>query len=203
MCSTCDCEGIQIPIGQQGAVGPQGPAGADGADGSNGTNGTNGTSVLINSYALEISKNHDLWESLKDYKFPANTFATDESAVIVEAVFVKNTSTIDTASNTRLRLQQGSSTVLFNIYSNGIMTFGVNKIRMISRISRVSSSSVKVETKIYKITGREVTQVQDCDIVTITGLDFTTGDMEVEASCLSAVTGDVSLQSFFITKYLK
>ena len=203
MCSTCDCEGIQIPIGQQGAVGPQGPAGADGADGSNGTNGTNGTSVLINSYTLKTSTTNGVWESLEDYKFPANTFATNEAAVIVEAVFVKNTSTIDTASNTRLRLQQGSSTVLFNIYSNGIMTFGVNKIRMISRISRVSSSSVKVETKIYKITGREVTQVQDCDIVTITGLDFTTSDMEVEASCLSAEPGDVSLQSFFITKYLK
>jgi len=203
MCSTCDCEGIQIPIGQQGAVGPQGPAGADGADGSNGTNGTNGTSVLINSYALETSINHDLWESLKDYKFPANTFATDESAVIVEAVFIKNTNSIITAPNTRLRLQQGSSTVLFNNSSAGVMNQGVNKIRMISKITRVTSSSVKVETKIYRIIGREVSQVQDCDIVTITGLDFTTNDMEIEASCYSISVGDVSLQSFFITKYLK
>ena len=72
MCSTCDCEGIQIPIGQQGAVGPQGPAGADGVDGSNGTNGTNGTSVLINSYTLKTSTTNGVWESLEDYKFQKN-----------------------------------------------------------------------------------------------------------------------------------
>ena len=90
MCSTCDCEGIQIPIGQQGAVGPQGPAGANGADGSNGTNGTNGTTVIHNSYTLRTSTTHDLWESLESIKINANTITTDGSAIYAEVLYERN-----------------------------------------------------------------------------------------------------------------
>ena len=197
MCSTCDCEGIQIPIGQQGAVGPQGPAGADGADGSNGTNGTNGTSYLLNSYVVHTTTTKGSWESLQSYELLAGTVAANSDAILVEACFIKNTTT-PTFPNTRIQFNSNS---VIDVSATGVMGNGVNKVRISCKITRTSNTTAKYQTIITDVVSNSVVQMQDCPLNTFAGLDFDGTDYDIECSAYSVATGDVSLISFSVTSY--
>ena len=171
-----------------GATGPQGPAG---------TNGTNGVSVLENSYTPHTTTSHDIWQGIETYKLLAETVESNNDYLIIEACFVKNTTT-PTMPNTRIRF---NNTTTVAPSTSGLMFGGINKVRIITKLTRISNTAAKVETSIVDCIGNTVYQIQDGPIQDFTGLDFNGTDYDIECSAYSIATGDVTVQSFTITYY--
>ena len=203
MCSTCDCEGIQIPIGQQGAVGPQGPAGANGADGSNGTNGTNGVSVLENSYPNADTKTN-VWEKLATYQLPAATLTSNGDEIVIKTVFTTNTKP---ASPSQLVKQQFNSVALNTPLNIGFAYSNTSKIFIETRLSRISNTDAKYQMSamLYGsvIGGGLAQQSYFQDLQNIAGLNFTTTAYDIDAYANSDAAGDITLESFEILLYKK
>ena len=177
MCSTCDFEGIQIPIGQQGAVGPQGPAGADGADGSNGTNGTNGVSVLYNVYP-NASTTTTNWEVLDTYQLVADQLATNEDEITIRTVFITNEAE---PRSTQLVKQVFNGVDLNTTLNFGFYAKNIVKIIIETRLTRVSNTTAKYEMDVQfcagSIGGTLVTQKYVQDLQALAALNFTTTAM--------------------------
>ena len=171
-----------------GATGPQGPAG---------TNGTNGTTYLLNSYVVHTTITNSSWESLQSYKLLAGTVAANSDAILIEACFIKNTTT-STFPNTRIRF---NSNTVIDASATGVMGNGVNKVRISCKITRTSNTTAKYQTIITDVVSNSVVQMQDCPLNTFAGLDFDGTDYDIECSALSIATGDISLISFSVTSY--
>ena len=203
MCSTCDCEGIQIPIGQQGAVGPQGPAGADGADGSNGTNGTNGVSVLYNVYP-NASTTTTNWEVLDTYQLVAGQLATNEDEITIRAVLTTNAAKPSPSQLVRVTF---NGVALNNTINLGFYSESIFKIIIEARISRVSNTTAKYEMNAsfgsYSLGGTELIRVYEQNISSIATLNFTTNAYTITADGNSDSSGDITLEAFEIIYYKK
>ena len=159
-----------------------------------------GFSVLENSYPnadTTTTTSHDIWQGIETYKLLAGTVESNNDYLIIEACFVKNTTT-PTMPNTRIRF---NNTTTVAPSTSGLMFGGINKVRIITKLTRISNTAAKVETSIVDCIGNTVYQIQDGPIQDFTGLDFNGTDYDIECSAYSIATGDVTVQSFTITYY--
>lgn len=169
--------------------------GAAGAAGTNGTDGADGTAVLANQYP-NLSTLGVAFESLAEGRTPyilsANTLNTNLDDITIRAVFTTN----GAGTTPKVRVAFNGSTMNGNAQFGG----GVAKIVFDIRLSRITNTTAKYETRVTKYTiGLFTANLYDMaeeDVVSIAGLDFTANPYNIDVQGDSDVIGDVTCAVF-------